>query len=63
MTSRMINTWLRPCSSSLVSLSQTKTHVIIGHRRMCGAKALSNTWGVTAIPLKGISSRDLGRDL
>jgi hypothetical protein len=29
---------------------------------MYGARALGNTWGVTALPLKGILSRDLGRD-
>jgi hypothetical protein len=49
MPSSMINTWLRHCSLNFVPLSQTKTQVIIGHRCMCWAKALSNTWGVTSL--------------
>jgi hypothetical protein len=60
MTSRMINTWLRPCSSSLVSLSQTKTHVIIGHMCMCWVKATSNTWGDTPKRAKFILTFNLG---
>jgi hypothetical protein len=27
-----------------------------------GSQGLGNTWGVTALPLKGTSSQDLGRD-
>ena len=42
--------------------SPLKHIVITGHKCLSGARALGNTWGVTALPLKGISSRDLGRD-
>jgi hypothetical protein len=34
----------------LVSFTQTKPHVIIGHRVGGLGKTLSNTWGVTTLP-------------
>jgi hypothetical protein len=38
--------------------SQTKPHVIIGHRWMCWARALGNTWGVTVCDLcRGLETR------
>jgi hypothetical protein len=49
-------------SKVLVLLLLHLTHVILGHECLYLARALGNTWGVTALPLKGISSRDLGRD-
>jgi hypothetical protein len=52
MTSKMINTRLRPCSSSLVPFSQTKPHVIMVTSWGTGKKPLSNTEVLQPSPLK-----------
>jgi hypothetical protein len=61
MTPKVDYTCLGPRILSLVYFAQFGLHVIMGKRGNSGMDTLSNTWGVTALPLKGISPRDLGR--